>query len=83
MGRPVPPWVDEGMVCRSLRVPAPRVQLVKGLVEAWEGVANVFGERGGDLTIAAPADRESELDAMLAAVDELLAMVDAMEPRSR
>lgn len=39
--------------------------LVKAVVEAYEGVANVFGEEHGVLVIAAPADREAELDAML------------------
>jgi hypothetical protein len=48
---------------------------LKGIVEALEGVAQVFAERGGDLTLAAPADRERDLDAL---VDDLCAELGAM-----
>jgi hypothetical protein len=51
-----------GMVTRNLVVRAPDVVFVKGIVEASEGVAQVFADHGGDLTLAAPADREEELD---------------------
>lgn len=62
---PVPPLVGEGMVTRRLVVRAPDVVFVKGVVEAHDGLAQVFAEEGGDLTIAAPADREAELDALV------------------
>jgi hypothetical protein len=55
--------------------------LVKGLVEAHEGVATVFGEAGGDLTLAAPIDREAELDELVAAIGELVAARHASRPR--
>ena len=64
--RSVPPLVGEGMVTRRLVVRAPDVAFLKGVVEAHEGLAQVFAERGGDLTIAAPADREAELDELVA-----------------
>jgi hypothetical protein len=68
-----PPLVGEGLVSRRLVVDARAVLLVKMVVEAHEGVANVFGEEGGVLTIAAPADREAELDAVLDDVRRMLA----------
>jgi len=55
-----------GMVTRVLVVRAEDVVFVKGIVEASEGVAQVFAVHGGDLTLAAPADREVELDELLA-----------------
>jgi len=50
------------MVVRRLIVRAKDVAFLKGIVEAHEGVAQVFAEGGGDLTLAAPADRSRELD---------------------
>jgi hypothetical protein len=58
--------VGEGMVVRKILIQAKDVALLKGIVEAHEGLAQVFAERGGELTIAAPADREAELDALVA-----------------
>jgi hypothetical protein len=59
---PVSPLVGEGMVTRKVCVPSREVVFVKGIVEAHDGLAQVFAEHGGDLTLAAPADREAELD---------------------
>ncbi|MBX3189736.1 MAG: DUF4911 domain-containing protein [Labilithrix sp.] len=59
--RPVPPLVGEGMVTRRLVVRAKDVAFLKGVVEAHDGLAQVFAEAGGDLTIASPADREADL----------------------
>jgi hypothetical protein len=53
------------MVIRRLVVRAKDVAFLKGIVEAHEGVAQVFAEGGGDLTIASPSDREAELDALV------------------
>lgn len=47
-------------------MPSPEVVFVKGIVEAHDGLAQVFAEHGGDLTLAAPADRESELEELVA-----------------
>ena len=38
---------------------------MKGVVEAHDGLAHVFAESGGDLTIAAAVGRESELDGLV------------------
>ena len=62
MHRAVSPCIGPGMVTRELVVRAEDVVFVKGIVEASEGLAQVFAERGGDLTIAAAAGREAELD---------------------
>jgi hypothetical protein len=70
---PAPPLLGEGLVWRRVTVSAPDAMLVKGLVEAHEGIASVFAESGGELTLAAPADRERELEDLLHAIDELLA----------
>ncbi len=65
MGRSVPPFVGPGMVTRSLVVRAKDVVFVKGIVEASEGLAQLFAEHGGDLTLASPKDREAELDELV------------------
>jgi hypothetical protein len=61
----VAPLVGEGMVVRRLRLRAPDVVFLKGIVEAHDGLAQVFAERGGDLTLASPLDREAELEALV------------------
>jgi Domain of unknown function (DUF4911) len=63
--QPVPPLVGEGMITRRLIVRAKDVAFLKGIVEAHDGLAQVFAEGGGDLTIAAPAGREAELDQLV------------------
>ena len=55
----VAPCVGEGMVVSRVVLRAPDVVFFKGVVEASEGLAAVFAESGGDLTIAAPAEREA------------------------
>jgi hypothetical protein len=54
-----------GMRVCKLSVRAPDVVFVKGIIEASEGIAVIFAERGGDLTIAAPEGREAELAELL------------------
>lgn len=71
----VAPCVGEGMVVRRVVLRAPDVVFFKGVIEASEGLAAVFAESGGDLTIAAPADRAAELDALL---DSLCGEVGAL-----
>jgi hypothetical protein len=60
-----PPFVGDGMVTRRLLVPAKDVVFVKGIVEASEGLAQLFAEDGGDVTLASPACREAELEALV------------------
>jgi hypothetical protein len=56
------------MVQRHVVVRAKDVVFIKAVLEAHEGLAQVFAEGGGDLTIAAPAGREAELDELLDAL---------------
>ncbi len=70
-----PPATGEGMVTRKLLVRAKDVVFIKGLIEASEGLAQLFAEEGGDLTLAAPACREAELEAL---VVDLVAEVGAL-----
>ena len=53
------------MIWRRLVVRARDVAFLKGIVEAHEGLAQVFAEKGGDLVIAAPAGRDAELDELV------------------
>jgi hypothetical protein len=54
------------MLVRRVSVRSPDAVFVKGLVEASEGLAGVFAERGGELLLAAPREREAELIELLA-----------------
>ena len=61
----VPPCVGEGMVTRRIVLRARDVVFFKGVVEASEGLAAVFAERGGDLTVAAPEAQAALLDRVI------------------
>jgi hypothetical protein len=63
------------MVVRHVVMRARDVVFFKGVVEASEGLAAVFADAGGDLQVAAPAERAAELDAFL---DELCAELSAI-----
>lgn len=62
----VAPCIGDGMVTRRVIVRTRDVVFFKGVIEASEGLAAVFAERGGDLVVAAPAERARELDAVMA-----------------
>jgi hypothetical protein len=53
------------LLVRRLRVRASEVVFIKGVIEASEGLAVVFAERGGDLTIATSASQKDEFDRIL------------------
>jgi len=57
--------VGEGMLVRRMTVAPSDVVFVKGILEASDGVAGLFAERGGELSIVAPREREAELAALL------------------
>lgn len=70
--------LGRGMLVRQVSVAAPDVVFVKGILEASEGIAGVFSERGGELSIVAPAGREEELGELLADLArDVGAIVDA------
>lgn len=54
-----------GMLVQGVLVRAADVVFLKGIVEASEGLASVFAERGGELTLAAPAERAEEFAELL------------------
>ena len=57
--------VSRGMVVRRMSVAPAEVVFVKGVVEASDGVAAVFAESGGELSIVSPIGREAELAELL------------------
>ena len=73
--KPVAPALGEGMVVRRVVLRARDVVYFKGVIEASDGLAQVFAESGGDLTVAAPENRVEELDRVLA---ELVAELDGI-----
>ncbi len=73
----VEPCLGEGLVVRRLILRARDVVFFKGVIEASEGLAAVFAERGGDLSVATPVGREDELDAVLA---DLCAELQGVRP---
>ena len=75
MGKSVAPCIGPGMVVRRVMMASEDVVFFKGIIEALEGLAQVFAERGGDLTVAAPSDRAAELDLV---VDDLCRELGAM-----
>lgn len=60
----VAPLVGPDMATRPLLVASKDAVIVKGIVEAHDGLAAVFAEHGGELILASPKDREDELDAL-------------------
>jgi hypothetical protein len=64
--KPALPCLGEGLVVRRLVLRARDVVFFKGVIEASEGLAAVFAEHGGDLSVATPLGREQELDVVLA-----------------
>ncbi len=56
---------DEEMVTREIVVRAKDVVLLKGIVEAHDGIAQVYGERGGALMLTAPKSREAEFEELV------------------
>ncbi len=57
--------LDNGLIVRRFWVKNEDVVYVKGIFEASEGLCAMFAERGGELTIVAPASRSLELDVVL------------------
>lgn len=58
----VAPILDDDLVVRRVRVRARDAVFVKGVLEASEGLAVLFAERGGELALAAPRSQSASLD---------------------
>ncbi|RYG64806.1 hypothetical protein EON77_19280 [bacterium] len=55
------PALSAELATVEIRFPCEQVVFVKGIVEAHEGLATFFAERGGDVVLAAPRERAAEL----------------------
>src|ERR1022692_2396737 len=62
---PVTPCLGDGLVVRRLVIRSRDVVFFKGVIEASEGLAGGVAEHGAAPTVAAPAPRAPELDAVL------------------
>jgi len=56
----------DGLAFRRIRVAARDVVFVKGLIEASEGLAVVFADSGGELTLATSPSQAGRLDEIIA-----------------
>lgn len=65
---------SRGLVAFRVLVHPRDVVFLKGILEASDGVAAVFAVSGGDLTVAAPAERVAELRRIL---DDLVVDIGA------
>jgi hypothetical protein len=68
------------MVTRRVRLRACDVVFLKGIVEAGDGLAQVFAERGGEVTLAAPEGRAKELDELVEDLCREIGMMRVEEP---
>ena len=64
----VVPMIGDQMIARRVLMHARDVVFLKGIIDAHEGLAQVFAEKGGELTIAAPAGQIADLDGLLTAL---------------
>lgn len=62
---PAPPVLGEGLITRTLRIADEDVVWLRGVLDGYEGLAMLFGDGTGKIILAAPLDREKELDALL------------------
>lgn len=73
-----------GLSVGRLVVAPEHVVFVKGVIEASDGLACLFADRGGDLRIAAPMDRAAELHELLADLSaELGGHLEIEAPRAQ
>ncbi len=61
---PIAP-LGPGMVERRVSLPSREVVFLKGIIEAHDGLAQVYAEKGGELTICTTVEQAAELDALL------------------
>ena len=62
---PATALLGPGLVTRRVTVAASEVVYLRGILEASDGVAALFAERGGELLIAAPVSKAHEMDELL------------------
>jgi Domain of unknown function (DUF4911) len=59
---PLPHIDDDQLVWTRIRVSQKDVGYVRGILEASEGLACMFAEKGGDLMLVAPVSQQARLD---------------------
>ena len=60
------PTRDPALARRRLRVTGADEVWLRSVLEGYEGLASLYGDGTGIVTVMAPADRAAELDALLA-----------------
>ena len=65
MPYPIPTIDDDALVWRRVRVVEREVVFVRGILEASEGLACMFAEKGGDLMLVAPSSQVERLDEVI------------------
>ena len=83
MGKAVPPLLGEGLRARQIVVRPGDVLLVRAHLEASEGLANLFAEQGGELTLATTPEQLDELDRFLVDLSEEMPIWGPDAPRAR
>jgi hypothetical protein len=63
------PIFGPGLIARTIRVAREDVAWVRYLLEAEDGLANLYSSGDGAVTLIAPAGREKQLDAFIADLD--------------
>ena len=63
---PPDPSLDPRLVRRRVRVLDDDVVWLRSLLEAYDGLALLYGDGSGTVTLAAPVERGAELDELLA-----------------
>jgi len=59
------PFAGDGLVTRRLRLADRDVVWLRSVLEGYDGLASLHGDRSGVVTLIAPAQRARELDALL------------------
>jgi hypothetical protein len=62
---PAPRPFGPGLTTRSLRIADPEVVVLRAILEAYDGLALLYGDRTGRVTLATTACQAAQLDALL------------------
>lgn len=83
MGKAVPPLLGEGLHTRTIEVRTSDVLLIRAHLEASEGLANLFAEQGGSLTLVTTAEQLDDLDHFLSDLAGEMPIWGPDAPRTR
>lgn len=75
MKPPATPLFGDGLVTRVLAMKDEDVVWLRGILEAYEGLAGLYGDGSGDIVLFAPVSRERELDEFLNEIGEEIPLV--------